>query len=388
MSDSLTIYAPAAEVAPTEKLAGITGARTVDFHRAPAGTIEQITMEWDHVTATITLMPPELMEDHLNQFGGYVAQLKNHEIDSGTGRLIGFIRTMKQVQGIVIEPGFDPEGKCRKAMLGLTQFYNGLLFSDSSVYAPNGKLVIGPGAEFFLGEGQKPTAGQEARAERSRAILAERQVPVLSGPLFVEDDEEVTLRPAGEAASRTLVLLAIVLKAQAGKKKQDTALDIINGLNLWSTVSPEEKRYLEDTDPDPLESEELVWRLECIEVLLWALHCIDTLEWPGAKCDVRRLVDILKPREKDSTFIREARLRPKAEILDAQDLTLRIHWAIRQATFDREKIPSNLDWSSDADRVDLPQCAAAGIVQERHRTLNWLVNFMHQEWDRVDTPTW
>jgi hypothetical protein len=32
--------------------------------------------------------------------------------------------------------------------------------------------------------------------------------------------------------------------------------------------------------------------------------------------------------------------------------------------------------------------AAVGVVEQRHHTLNWLVNFLNPEnWDNVDTPT-
>ena len=154
-------------------------------------------------------------------------------------------------------------------------------------------------------------------------------------------------------------------------------------------LSPEEKRFLEDDDPDSRECDKLVWRLESIWVLLWALGYIDQLSWPDGMCDVPTLVDLLKPQESNPTFIFGATLRSVSEILDAQDLTMRIHWAIRDAYLHHAGIiPDNLDWSTDYNAVHVTMSASVGVVEQRHYTLNWLVNFLApKDWDHVDTPT-
>lgn len=228
---------------------------------------------------------------------------------------------------------------------------------------------------------------QRKRALRSFDELKKRNAPVYSGPLFVSDDDEVTLQSPQEVARRTLVLWAVELRAEGIPQKE--AIGLIEGLDLWDSVSPEEKRFLQDDNPDPAESQELVWRLESIWVLLWALGYVEDLNWPSGMCDVPKLVEILKPHESNASFITDAKLRSKTEILDAQDLIMRIHWAIRDAHLNHGGIiPDDLDWSQDYNAVTVTMSAAVGVVEQRHYTLNWLVNFLKpKDWDHVDTPT-
>ena len=228
---------------------------------------------------------------------------------------------------------------------------------------------------------------QRQRAIRSFEELKKRDVPVYLGPLFVEDDERAKPQIPKEVARRTLVLWAVELRAE-GMPQQD-ALCLIERLDLWQSVSTEEKQFLHDRDPDPDKCQQLVWRLESIWVLLWALGYIGELDWPSGMCDVPTLVEILKSHESNAEFITGARLRSAAELLDAQDLIMRIHWAIRDAYLNHGgMIPEDLDWSQDYDMVHVTMSAAVGVVEQRHYTLNWLVNYLDPtNWDQVDTPT-
>jgi hypothetical protein len=90
-------------------------------------------------------------------------------------------------------------------------------------------------------------------------------------------------------------------------------------------------------------------------------------------CDVNELAGILAQWEDEPDFITQARLRPTAEILDAQDLTMKIHWALRNAYLKGECVPPDLDWREEDDGMPVNLCQAARVVQERHYALNWLV---------------
>jgi len=170
-------------------------------------------------------------------------------------------------------------------------------------------------------------ARQRARARRSFAELQRRSVPAFSGPLFVADEYEVNLQAPSDVARRIMVLWAVELRAEGAPQME--ALGLIEQLDLWRTVSPLEKAFLENNNPSPGECQQFVWRLESIWVLLWALGHIEQLDWPSGMCDVPTLVSLVRPHEASQSFITSARLRPITEILDAQDLTMRIHWAIR-----------------------------------------------------------
>jgi hypothetical protein len=228
---------------------------------------------------------------------------------------------------------------------------------------------------------------QRRRALRSFAELRKRSVPVYWGPLFVDDDKEVKIQQPDEVARRTMVLWAIVLRAE-GVPEAET-LGLIEQLDLWKSVSPSEKAFLDNRSPSPEECQRLEWRLESIWVLMWALGYIEKLAWPSGMCDVPKLAGLVSPHEADSAFITSARLRPSSVILDAQDLIMRIHWAIRDACLlHGGMIPEELDWSQEGEYIPVTMSAAVGVVEQRHHTLNWLVNALNPEnWDNVDTPT-
>ena len=212
-------------------------------------------------------------------------------------------------------------------------------------------------------------------------------MPVYSGPLFVDHDDEVKIQTPDEVARRTMILWAVELRAE-GVPEAET-IGIIEQLDLWKSVSPSEKAFLENKSPSPDECQRLVWRLESIWVLMWALGHIEQLDWPSGLCDVPKLASLVSPHEGDTSFITSARLRPVSEILDVQDLIMRIHWAIRDAYLHQGgMIPVDLDWSQDDDWVPVHLSVEVGVVEQRHHTLNWLVKFLDPDnWDNVDTPT-
>ena len=227
---------------------------------------------------------------------------------------------------------------------------------------------------------------QAARAMRSFAEMELRDVPVLQGPLFVEDDEKVKLQSAADAARRMMVLWAVCLWAEGEAKNE--VLTIVEHLDLWEHISPVEIHFLQCDEPDTAQRRRFVWRLESIWVLLWSLGHIDKLSWPSEMCDVRRLAAIIRPNQSNAKFITDARFRDTAELLDAQDLTLRIHWAIRDAVQNKRPMPDNLDWARPGEMLPADMNAAAGVVEQRHYTLNWLLKYLDpKDWDRVYTPT-
>ena len=228
----------------------------------------------------------------------------------------------------------------------------------------------------------QPTEAQAARAERCGAILRRRQVPACGEPLYAEDDGRVVLRTPAEVARRALVLLAVVQRAEAAPR--DMVLKRIGKLKLWDAVSPSEMSFLQCEVPDEPQSRRLVWRLECIWVLMWALGHVEELGWPTGMCDVPRLGRMLHPKKGIAHLVGRARLRPKAEILDALDLTMRFHGAIRDARKAGRPLPANLDWSQPEAMVPPEECPAGNIVPERLRALCWLTRFREADWDDLE----
>lgn len=205
------------------------------------------------------------------------------------------------------------------------------------------------------------TVNQMHRALRSFNELQQRSIPVFSGLLVIDDDDDVTLQSPQEVAKRVIVLFAVVLKANhAG---EGTSHRIMDSLDLWAAASPKETKFLNSENPRKSECLERTWLVEAVWVLLWALGRIDNLNWPNQQCDVPLLIDKLRPLENDPEFITQSTLRCRSEILDAYDLTLRLHWAIRNALLHQGgMVPEDLDWSRCEDWCPVPHCDATGIV--------------------------
>ena len=213
-----------------------------------------------------------------------------------------------------------------------------------------------------------------------------RLVPVYPFALVVEDDEVASVRGAQAVAQRAAILWAIVLRAEGLGRAEVEVL--LRHLELEPHLSDEEREFLSQSETDPDEAQWLEWRLESLWVLLWALGHLDELPWPSQMCDVARIVGIMKVNEADPSFIEQARLRPIAELLDAQELTMRINWAIRNASmYQQGWIPSGLDWSAERSFVHVTEAHAAAVVEQRHHTLNWLLDLDEADWDCVSTPT-
>jgi hypothetical protein len=281
-----------------------------------------------------------------------------------------------------------------------------LMFCGSALYDRDSKLILGADRSFdpeadVLGpiaelirdrvqdtlperEPYQPTPTQEAHNRRVMAELERRKVPTLSYALFIDGDEETTLREPAEVVRRLLVLSAVTYLADGGDRQEARGLIERNG--LWPDVSPQERRLLEAKRTDPDLARELKWRLEGLWVLAWALGELE-LPWPAGCCDVPRLISTVMDCESRADFVQTAALRPKAEILDAKQLTLLQHWAIRDALIHQRDIPIDLDWTGGSKMMPVRGCPTTGVVAERHHALNWLVRFGDADWEHVDTPT-
>ncbi len=64
--------------------------------------------------------------------------------------------------------------------------------------------------------------------------------------------------------------------------------------------------------------------------------------------------------------------RAIAEVLDEADLIYRYHWAARDARLKGRQPPAGLNLD---------------VIQERHKALNWLIDYDRAEWDDVTTDT-
>jgi hypothetical protein len=404
MPENFAFYSQTYDSLPEEQMRALAG--EADFTLQQSGDGRRFVYRWPDLTVTVNEMPSREVPRHLDGFCGYVHHIYNGKPDERGEQILDRIRYSRLVAGVVIEPKRDEEG-CAEGILGAMAYgLHALMFCGSALYDRDSRLILAPDGSYdaeadVLGpvaeqirdrvqvklperEPYQPTPAQEARYRRVLAELESRKVPSLSGALFIDDDEETILREPAEVARRLLVLSAVTYRADGGNRQKAVAL--VERNNLWEHVTPQERRLLEPDEVDSGLARTLLWRLEGLWVLAWALGKLE-LPWPAGFCDVPQLNTILGDCESRNDFVKGAVLRPKAEILDALQLTLLQHWAVRDAFIHQREIPVDLDWSNESEMMPVRGCPTTGVVAERHHALNWLVRFGDADWDDVDTPT-
>ena len=215
---------------------------------------------------------------------------------------------------------------------------------------------------------QKPLS----RKEKSQEILKQEGIKINFNLPNIETEEETTIRTTEEIAIR-LTILAITNFLAFDTIDSETASDYLNDHNLWEYVTPDEKEFI--AHPTENKKFQETWKCECIWVLLWALKLVDTLPFPNELCDLNVIPAEKYPVNGDkdpNEFIKaKHEVRSKSEILDANDLYYRYDWACVDARIN----------NSEMTHIH------PGVVYERHYALNWLVNYMDQEWDDISCDT-
>jgi hypothetical protein len=405
MPENVTFYSQTYDALPDKEMKQLAGKAKLAVERNDEGG-RAFVYRWKGLTVRCNEMPQAQVPNHLDGFCGYVKNIYRGKPDARGQQILDRIRHTRLVVGVVVDPKRDDAGRSEQLLGAMANGLDALIFYGTDLYDKDMKLILGLNGRFDKsanvlgpvadkiksrmaiempeGESYQPTPDQQARYQRAAALLTARKVPMLGEPLYIDDDAVVTLRSATEVAQRALMLAAVTFRADGGSREQ--TVDQIERHDLWAEATPEEMDLLTAKIVEPELARKLLWRLEALWVLVWALGDLE-LNWPETMCDVPRLKSTLHKHATNPDFIPKATLRPKAEILDALQLTMLIHWAIRDAWVHDRNVPENLDWASPGEMVRVTQSAAGGVVAERHHALNWLIRFGDADWDDVDTPT-
>ena len=308
------------------------------------------------------LSDPELLE-HLNGFCGYVLGRGDGAMSRDKYHVILHLQRVQHHLGITVGVS---ELAAFQQWAGDA---NAILFTpDGHITDPQGRILVGAGDGKADQAARMPYPAQaKARKGATEAALKERgiDVPATLPPLVCED--ELALRTRDEVIDRARALLLVALRAESVASGEPMPVDtLLSKMPLADdALSPKEAAFLQQEAPSQQECAQFIWRYEALHVLEWALGLVDELAYPAAPMDAAPIVAKL-------IEMRGPQLRAAGEILDALDLTYRLHWHIRQTRIKKQ---------GEAAGVD------ADVVMERHHTLNWLVRFQHAPWDDVDTPT-
>jgi hypothetical protein len=207
--------------------------------------------------------------------------------------------------------------------------------------------------------GSKPSA--VARKERTEARLRQLGVAVNEGLPPLAADEEVRLREPMAIARRAEALWVVAARGEGLPAAR--ALEILADAGALDALTPRERQFLDNPEPQPRELNDAVWNYERLWVLLWALGHVPAADRLDRRCDVGAMVRILVSHGVDD--LADGRPRSASEVLDLADFVYRCHWAVNNAAGKKEAPPLE-----------------PGVVFQRHYALNWLAH-RGLEWDDI-----
>jgi hypothetical protein len=368
MADQLAIYSTITELLPGEALAKLADGAACASRRDDEG---QLWYDLAYKSVRVAVRHFHAGEadfaEHVRGFLGYVLHLAEGNMDSPLWEIYYRVSKVRQGLGLTIEPEWDDEIAPR-LVAALAEAMCGFVFVSDMLTDPWGGLILGPGNE--RGEGVKYVFDSaKKRRERSSGRLATLGLATPDWLPVTVADEEALLRPAADVARRAIVLMAVAMRAEG--VAQAKVVKFLQQRGVIAAVSPEEKTFLNQAEPDEAQKRHLTWRYESLWTVLWALGHVDALGPPSDQCDARRAIKLINetPAQK---LIGQAQLRPAAEILDEVDFYYRAHWHVRRVELDERPAIDDLD---------------PDVVSERHYALNWLTHYRYQEWDDVTTDT-
>lgn len=344
----------------------------------------------------------ELVTQQKNMVSGHFAEVQNCDEDIK----INFIHHLQQSKAFIpikIESKVDDAGIQKKSLQDTVAIILDFLKKVDGVLLVNGATVaLNAYEDVILTDSgmsqldyyfpfeyiESPeflkdcTLAQITRRNENMKFLFDKRIYVPELPVN-EDDEEATIRKKEEIVKRTLGTLAVSLYSEAllnpaenmnTYEAREFVTDVINGYgitNLGDILTPDEMEYFNDDQSDERTRIDFSWHYEHLYALEWALGLDDWTE-PIDICDVAKSVRILRELGTYDDICKKVQLRSKKEILDKADLIYRMDWACVDARIHGMKSPGGME---------------PGVVQARHKTMNWLICFDDADWDEVDIPT-
>ncbi|MFK7771368.1 MAG: DUF4272 domain-containing protein [Saprospiraceae bacterium] len=212
------------------------------------------------------------------------------------------------------------------------------------------------------------TEEQINRKTKSNDFLNSNGIKINKTLPCVETVAQTKLRSVDEIIDRAYALMVMAAKGEGIEQQHLTKL--IEDKKIDS-LSPKESEIFQMENLNDQDRAYATWRYESLYVILWAMGKMEELKFPNEICDVQAIVGALIKTNKEE-LKNSIQLKSTSEILDELDKTYRMNWACVDARIKGEQVAGNINSS---------------IIYERHYALNWLTNYLNQDWDNVTTDT-
>ena len=215
------------------------------------------------------------------------------------------------------------------------------------------------------------------RRKRIISRLKERGISSFEIPhlpyLHLDDSSFATPHETG---IRMIILYSCAIVAN-NPGEREKVQDWLVQENLWSQVSPKEKKLFEGEIADEELLNRFSWNIEAFYALAWALNITPILYPPIREIEESEFEEVQskmpKVGDSTSTFLAGLNYRDKSEIFEENILNEIATTYFRDLMFNGE------DDTTDINRL---------VSFERHVAFNWVRRFSDiSDWDKTDTST-
>ena len=218
-------------------------------------------------------------------------------------------------------------------------------------------------------DSEHPTKNQILRKNKFTKLIKSLSVPVLESLPVIEDDKSIKSRSAIEISQRAIAIALCALKGEG--VEQSIIMEHIKLWNAKKFFTKDELDFINNEHPSDSDKLKFGWRYECLHILLWALGYTEKIEKPNKICDASKDISIISKYASAELLAKNSKLRNISDILDMADYYYRLHWGAIELRLNG-KTNDNINEE---------------IIYERHYVLNWLIRYMNQKWDEIQTDT-
>ena len=335
---------------------------------------------------------PDFIASHTSGMANYFSQVET-PLAELKENVLRQIRVFNCVTGITFDLD-DNEDRTNYILNRLFEIAGDVTgYPSMQIFTGEGKLLFSVKGESQLTEfipvgnadlldGNRPEEAQAdvERRLRSIALLEEKHIPYMEYLRSEALESEARLRSRKDMVQRAAALFAVALYSEVMLSEgsgREEALFYFNKMEqlyeVESFMTPGEKAYIDNPNPEEQECIQFGWRYECVGVLLWAAGVVDDLPYPSEIVDVPVIAAIFWQHKGIGELLSKGFPRPQSEILDAADITLRYDWACVEARIHGKEAPASLN---------------GGVVMERHYAFNWIIGANGgADWDDIQPNT-